>query len=137
MGDALDGLNNDQLRAFIAFQQQAGGAAAPPKRRPAAKAKSAALNPMAEEISGHYKNFYDLGAKHVRLILVNTTQCSSLNEINVSAYTLEEAFYILWTGYGIFTHTKVPRSMNATMAKLIEECRKCYVAKRKLSCVFF
>ena len=140
MGD-LNSLSRDQLVAFVAFQQQnqgqaMGTQAQPPRRQPARSNRRGAqpVNPLDEIIPDCYKSFYDLPLKIIRQVLIHTTKCDQLNEINVGSYTLEDAFYILWNAFSIYTHAKIPRTMSNSVGHLVQEVKKCYVAKRTFTC---
>ena len=129
MSDPLRNMSNDQLISFIQFQQSQ--ATSQPSAKKRAAPKRAAMqnqNIMAEPLSPHYKMFFDLPVKVMRPCLYATTQCLGLNEINVGQLTLEQCFWILWSGFKIYTHTKIPKTLDTTVGHLVQEVKKCWVA---------
>ena len=125
----MQSLSKEQLMAFVSLQQSNNSAASSQRPVKRAKAKAQPVNIMNEPISDHYKYFFDLGLKVIRAILVNTNQCEGLSDINIQTVTMEQAYWVLWYAYGVYTHTKIPKAMSPTVQYICQQLRRCYIHK--------
>ena len=124
-------MSKEQLVAFSMLQASNKNSAA---RKPAAKRQKVAPQPadvLAEPISDHYRYFFDLPRKMIIAILQNSNSCEGLNAINIQEITMEQALWILWHAYGVYSHTKIPKNLAPTLRYVVAEMTKCYKHRGK------